>query len=209
MTGAAGAPPGHVLDSGPLLCLGGAPRLLQHYKARWAANTAWVEAVRDEMVRHARRDDGVGDAARRYQGTGSRWLGEPAAFSPGDVAVKGVLAEVRRLAAAGGRDGARHAGGKADLGEAQSIVHAGRERMVFLSSDDIARRVSRRCRVRAGTIVDLARVVVADDRSQAKPLSGELLALKRQGIDIGDRVNGHLDLHPSSVDRRMNPQQKP
>lgn len=199
------APEGNVLDTGPLLCLGGAPVLLRHYRRRWAATTAWVEAVRGELLAHARRSGGVGDAARRYNGTGSRWLPAPAPFGDDDADVKRVLEAVRRLAADKPGGNTRQRGGTADLGEAQSIVHAGRQGMVFLSCDDNAREVSRRCRVLSRTVVDLARDLVAEDRSQAKPLSGEFHVLMRNGIDIGEVVKGPLDLHPPSLARRSNP----
>lgn len=62
--------------------------------------------------------------------------------------------------------------------------------------DDTALLAASQCKVRAGTIVDVARRVVAQDRSQAKSLAAALVSLPPQGIQIGATVRSQLDLHP-------------
>lgn len=180
---------GVVADTGPLLCLAGAVALMRMYRARWGASTEWVEAVRDELKTQTRRKDGVGGAARRYEGRGAAWLPAPVAFAHDDPEVNEILAQVRAQAS-------KKRSGTADLGEAQSLAHAARGRKVFLTHDEGARQVARGRRVRSATLVDLARIAVEDNRSEAKPLASAFAALRQQGLDAGPYVRSALDLHP-------------
>lgn len=188
----------YVADTGPLLCIGGSKGLREAFVYRSHGKTHWVEAVRDELVKHSRGTDAVARAARIYNGTHARWLTVLVLFGAGDESdLMPIKARLKQLdeAKAARRGGQPSSHPKAHLGEAQSILHAIREQHILLAHDNDARTVARENRVRSATLVDLARRLVSEGKS-ARVLANEFLTLQRDGIDTGEHITGQLDLAP-------------
>lgn len=197
----------YVLDTGPLLCLGAGKPFMTAFLQRCYGRTHWVGAVRDELARQARGSGPLQRAASRYSGRGASWLPSPVDLSGPESAaeVAGVLAEVQRCSSVAPQN--RKRGMNPDLGEAQSIVHAERTANVLMSHDNAALRVARARRVRAVTLVDLARRLVAEGSHKPAPLVAEFQKLRQTGLDIGGVVNGVLDLAPTGArPHRLHPQ---
>jgi hypothetical protein len=196
-------PPGVVVDTGPLLCLGWATELRGHLR-RCSTHGEWVSAVQAELARHISRPGPRGElavAARRHN---AAWLGTPRGFQPEDPDVAAVLATMHQLAgqkSASGRQ-EKSAGPREHLGEAESIVHARQQGLTVLTHDRDAGKVARSYSVPELTIVDVARGFVADGSAAPQHLFDELRRLMRAGIDVGEHLNGVLDLAPGSRRRR-------
>lgn len=194
----------YVADTGPLLCIGGSSSLRSIFVDRSHGKTHWVEAVRDELIRHSRGRDPLARAANIYNGRGASWLTAVVQFSNQDDQdlnpIKDRLKQLaEQKAARKGRAASSHP--KANLGEAQSILHSHRNRHTLLAHDDDARRVARENQVPAATLVDLARQLVAEGTS-AKELATAFLSLQRDDIDTGEHIGGQLDLRPRPRPRR-------
>lgn len=188
----------YVADTGPLLCLGGAKELRAIFVRRAHGKTHWVRAVCDELLRHSRGSAPLARVAKIYSGRSVGWLTQVVEFTVEDEDdLRPIKERLNQLAEQKafrkGRVPSAHP--KANLGEAQSILHACRNSHILLAHDDDARRVARENRVPAATLVDLARHLVAEGAS-ARKLATEFMSLRRDGIDTGEFVNGPLDLAP-------------
>lgn len=194
----------YVTDSGPLLCLGAFPLLLRIMKARAHGKTHWVRAVREEISRQAAETTSArGAAARTYDGRGAAWLTPIVEFGPSDEAdLAPVKDRLAMLAATKAAKNAKRYGKPAqekhplaDLGEAQSIVHAKRSGHTLLCHDMAANTVAREQGIPSATVVDLAQQLVAEGQ-RPRQLADGLMLLQRMGIDTGRDVSGPLDLVP-------------
>ncbi len=190
----------YVLDTGPMLCLGGFPMMLRLVKHRSHGKAHWVEAVRAEVVRHGLKAGPLGAAARTFQGNGANWLTPPAVFSDADNTdldpVRARLEVLAREKAESRRsDSIARRDSRADLGEAQSILHAKRNGHTVLTNDDGANIVAGENNLSVATIVDLARQLVAE-RNSARELARGLMKLQADGIDTGEHIAGPLALIP-------------
>jgi hypothetical protein len=197
----------YVTDTGPLLCLGGSKVLRDIFKARCHGKAHWVQAVRDELAHKARGYGAVAKAAEIYGGRSATWLTATIVFAPADQSeLQPIWQRLQDLekekATRQGRAPREDPG--ANLGEAQSILHARRQGHTLLAHDGDARRVAREHSVPNATIVDLAQQLVAEG-NKARPLANELLGLQASGIDTGRHITGPLDLRPSQLQRRPNP----
>ncbi len=194
----------YVTDTGPLLCLGASKELRDIYRARCYGKTHWVEAVKAELFHHSRGNGPRARAAEMYNGRGVAWLSAVIAFSAAD---DNDLAPIRNRLTTLGVAKANRQGRtpptdpRANLGEAQSILHAHRHQHTLLAHDDDARIVAKQNSVPAATLVDLARRLVSEGIS-AKQLANMFLTLQRDGIDAGEYITGPLDLVPRG---RSNP----
>lgn len=180
-----------VFDSGPVLCLGGAPHLRAAVIEAWHGHACWVQAVYDEVVRLARGTDHLAVAAKAMTGTRNRWLGKPVTFGPADQAdLEVVRGQVRQLDR--GNPGPDH-----HAGEVQSIVHARRNAHGFATNDGPAGRVAKGHRVPPLTAIDLARAVVDVRSGDPVRLYRDLETLENRGIRTGRPwIQGPLDLRP-------------
>jgi len=208
-----GAEANYVADTGPLLCIGGSKQIRDIIQSRCYRKTHWVDAVRSELLRQSKGSDARARAAQMYNGKGAFWLTETVTFTALDEAdVERIRNRLKVLGDAKaqrkGRRPSTHP--QANLGEAQSILHARRHKHTLLAHDDDARIVAREHGVPAATIVDLARRLVSEGFS-AKKLANEFLTLQRDGIDTGEHITGQLDLRPrrqpTSVPRPRPPTQ--
>lgn len=96
------APQPLVIDSGPMLCMGGAQELRSAVIAAWYGRACWVQAVRTELVRLANGHDFVAKAAQAVTGTKNQWLGTPVSFGTADepelVSVRARVVALDRIA---------------------------------------------------------------------------------------------------------------
>ncbi|MBY8851998.1 hypothetical protein K7G98_28450, partial [Saccharothrix sp. MB29] len=84
---------------------------------------------------------------------------------------------------------------KANLGEAQTIVHAKRRRYYVLTNDRDALKVSGEEGVGVMTTVTFAKGMVGAG-ARVDVLARELLDIQARNIDLGGRMRGQLDLVP-------------
>jgi hypothetical protein len=74
-------------------------------------------------------------------------------------------------------------------------LHARRNQHTFLAHDDDARAVANEHSIPAGTLVDLARRLVAEG-AHPRQLADGFMTLQRDGIDTGEHITGPLALVP-------------
>ncbi|MET8040168.1 hypothetical protein ABZU25_04780 [Micromonospora sp. NPDC005215] len=188
----------YVADTGPLLCLGYSKQLRDHVKRRWGRKTHWVDAVRQELALHAKKYDAKGRAAQYFGGTAARWLVDAPPVDDADIPkLNALLARLKALELEKSAITGRRVktGSKANLGEAESILFACQQGHTLLAHDNDAKKVAREVGVPAGTVVDLARWLVAQGANVAE-LGQSLLDLQATDIDSGERISGVLDLVP-------------
>lgn len=194
----------HLLDSGPLLCLGGSPLIADLYDEHFGAGGAVVAVVADEVERIAKERVAPGDPRRiaarqragaaatsRYQRTMLRSTIAIPSPEPGEIADILQALEDRAMRKRPGRtrrDG-EHAG------EAYSIYEAETSGRRFVANDDGARHVAGLRVVSHESFVGIAHRLTKCQRGvKPKQLVRELQRLAQSGIDTGDVVQSILDI---------------
>lgn len=191
----------HLLDTGPLLCFGASPELAAQYERHFLADASVPNAVHSELARHAQRPNAPGDplrrasvtaaakrALRRYHPLLQRALPAPA---PNDRVLTAAMSRLRELAIRRGKT----VGRLSNVGEAECITHAAALHAVVVTNDIDAAKVAAIAHLRAETVVDLTRRIVAA-KVAPKPLFNELIRVAQSGIDVGDRPRSYIDLVP-------------
>lgn len=184
-----------VLDTGPLLCLGGSVFLLGEYRRRFEEKSAWVGAVCDEVKNTAEfNSDDWATAARAFRSSSKDWLSKPHRFVAAD---SGELDEVRakldQMAEAKAKRQRRVHVPKPHAGETESIVYARRHTLRFITNDMDALALATQQQIPSVTMVGMAKHLVKDGVNIAK-LTSELQSLTRRRIGIGGTVRSYLDL---------------
>ncbi|MCC7128507.1 MAG: hypothetical protein IT192_06810 [Microbacteriaceae bacterium] len=194
----------HLLDTGPVLCLGGSPAIAELYDAEFGSDGKVVKVVADEVRGWAvvRVEPGDPDrisgvqragaaAVRRYA---SSLLANVVAMPDSNQSgVDVILDELRAYARRKRPDRAIRDGEHG--GEAYSIYEAERITARFISNDDGARLVSSCHSVSHESFVDLARRLSKCQRGlNPGQVVKELQTLMKDGVDTGDVVNSVLDL---------------
>ncbi|MEV0425357.1 hypothetical protein [Micromonospora sp. NPDC050495] len=155
--------------------------------------------MRQELAKHAKGRDAKGQAAKYFDGPDCGWLIMAPPVQPQEIRVLEALLErlkelelekAQRL----GRRAKSHP--KANLGEAESILHAIRHGHAFLAHDNTAKRVAWDAGLQAGTIVDVVKWMVSRG-ANAYQLAEELKELQAVKIDTGLWINSVLDLTPA------------
>lgn len=187
-----------VLDTGPLLCLGGAKSLRGALIRTHPHQTYWVSAVRKELERLARGSDWRSKYAAAVTGRHSGWLGSCIQVDPQNRAELERLHRILRDSAVAkeatrGRSYSSHPA--ANLGEAESILHAKLSGRHFVANDNDALKIARVNNVTSLNLTMLAKYLVARG-GRASEIAGELMTLQRSKIDTGAIIRGPLDLSP-------------
>lgn len=194
----------HLLDSGPVLCLGGSALLADLYDAHLGADGAVVAKVADEVSGWASAHVAPGDPRRiggvKRAGVGAVNRYRDSLFAtaiPIATPEPTAISEIRQDLGdfAGRRDSARKARPDEHAGETYSIHEASVRSLAFVSNDDGARHVAGTRTVRHESFTDVARRL-STQQAEVKPrlILKELQRLVREGVDIGDVVNSVLDL---------------
>lgn len=193
----------HILDAGPVFCLGGSEYLADLYDRFFLADSQIVDAVANEVFYRGGQQEIAGNKDRKNE---LRRAAARAAVRYRDLLESSVerpdpvpqaLTDLERVfkvrALAKGRVGFQH--DLAHRGESESIHHAMRGTSMFLSCDQDAREVAEMNGIVVGSFVEIVRRIRRSDRSiKHKRLGNELFALGRKSIDIGEHFQGELDL---------------
>ncbi|MFD6635779.1 hypothetical protein ACFWDN_08150 [Micromonospora chalcea] len=153
--------------------------------------------MKEELARHAKGRDAKGRAAQYYDGLAARWLISARAVDSADrPRVDALLGRLQQLEQEKAPRGFRpRTDQRANLGEAESILHAWQQGYVLLAHDLDAKRVAREVGVPATTVVDLAKWLIANG-ANVHELGSSLLDLQAADIDTGRWINGVMDLVP-------------
>lgn len=194
----------HLLDSGPLLCLGGSSIIADLYDFHFAADGGVVAVVVDEVRRIATERVPPGDprriAPRQRAGSAavSRYghslftaaIATPS-IDPDEIA---DILQALEYHATRKRPGRTMSPGE-HAGETYSIYEAEVRSLRFVANDDGARHVAGLRSVAHESFVDLAvRLAKCQQEVKPKQLVRELQRLAHAGIDTGDVVHSVLDL---------------
>lgn len=190
----------HLLDTGPVLCLGGSEVMAELYDAHFADEGTVVAVVADEVRGWSsayvapgdpRRIGGVKRAVARYGNTLlSAGLPTPVP-EPADIPVIRQDLEDHAYRKRPGRTPSANE----HAGETYSIHEAMVRSLRFVSNDDGARHVAGLRSVAHESFVDVARRLVSCQKEvNARQILRELQRLVRENLDIGDVVNSVLDL---------------
>jgi hypothetical protein len=194
----------HLLDSGPLLCLGGSPLIADLYDAHFGASGGVVAVVAEEVRRLAKERVAPGDPRRigprqkagtaavgRYQRTLFASVIEPPSPEPEEIA---DILQALEDHATRKRPGRQPRAGE-HAGETYSIYEAETRVLRFVANDDGARHVAGIRKVKHESFVGVAhRLAKCQQDVKPKQLVKELQRLSRAGIDTGDVVHSVLDL---------------
>ena len=195
----------HLLDTGPVLCLGGSSVMADLYDSHFGADGRVVAVVADEVRGWAGVHVAPGDphrigGVRRAGGAAVKRYGHGllAAAIPSPSPEPPEIAIVRQALedhANGKRPGRTPRAGK-HAGETYSIYEAERQSIRFVSNDGGARHVAGARGVAHESFADIARRLSKCQQDlKPKRIVKELQRLSKDGVDIGDVVNSELDLH--------------
>lgn len=203
----------HVLDTGPLLCLGNSDRLREWYDDFLLAEGRVVAAVHDELKRQSSLHHtqwGVGrieertvlkDTAKRVLRHYSQTLFCYPALIPNPSDNMKLLSQIQAELQRDSESKVRRSGERAipsNNGEAFSI-HAIltiiKGSVYFVSNDAGARRIAEKHGIQVYTFVDLFRFICAQSRDsrQRKRVLKELQSCSRH-FDIGEAIYNQSDL---------------
>jgi hypothetical protein len=199
-----GAIGSHLLDAGPMLCLGGSSVMADLYDAHFAADGAIVAVVEDEVRGWASAYVAPGDPRRiggvKRAGTAAvaRYASTlfTAAIPTPDPEPTAVLALRQDLEEHANRKRpGRESRPNEHAGEAYSIHEAAQRGVLFVSNDDGARQVAHMRSVAHESFVDvMRRLVKLQQEVNRKQILKEMQRLVLNGVDVGDVVNSVLDL---------------
>lgn len=192
----------HLLDTGPMLCLGGSTVLADLYEKSHLIDGAIVAAVRDELRRHAADERPHKRVQRRSASFANKRFypllrDAVAPPTPTPTLMNALATEMhdREKAKEEQHDRVYHHNALKHLGEVESIYAASQAGSTFVTSDIPAGAAARSRGVAVDTFVDLAvHLLRAQRLVKAKKVASELQGLQRSGLDIGGTVNGQLDL---------------
>ena len=191
----------HVLDTGPLLCLGMSQKLRNWYYHSLQAKGRVVGAVREELRRHARSSAGLCVPAKKVLDCYGESLLSDGSIADISNIDQQLLNEIRSSlhrdsVKRASKYGSSHVPG--NEGEAYSIYVilkclSGSE--YFVSNDNGALREASRRHVERCTFVDLYRYVCMIDRSiNRNEVFNALQICSKAGVDIGEYVTNVIDL---------------
>lgn len=194
----------HLLDTGPVLCLGGSQVMAELYDAHFASEGSVVAVVADEVRCWSSAYVAPGDPQRIG---GVKRAGASAVGRYGNTLLSAVVPrpepEPAAIAAirqnlenhANRKRPGRIPRAKEHAGETYSIYEARSRSIRFVSNDDGARAVAIARAVAHESFTDLARRLTKCQQDvKPKQILKELQRLVRYGVDIGDVVNSVLDL---------------
>lgn len=194
----------HLLDSGPLLCLGGSPLIADLYDEHFGADGAVVEVVAEEVVRISKQRVAPGDprriAPRQRAGAAAVSRYQRSMFGSAISSPSPEPREIAEILQALERHAARKRPGKAPrdgehVGETYSIYEAESSGRRFVANDDGARHVAGLRNVGHESFVGITHRLTKCQRDvKPKQLLRELQRLAQSGIDTGDVVQSILDL---------------
>lgn len=194
----------HVLDAGPVLCLGGSTVIADLYDAHLASDGVVVEMVADEVRGWSSAYVAPGDPRRiggvKRAGVGavSRYRNSLlSAVIPTPMPEPAAIAAIRQDLEdhANRKRPGRTARANEHAGETYSIHAASSRSARFISNDDGARAVASVRVLAHESFTDMARRLTKCQQDvKPKQILRELQGLVRDGIDIGDVVNSVLDL---------------
>lgn len=194
----------HLLDSGPLLCLGGSPVIADLYDEHFGAGGGVVAVVVDEVRRIAGERVTPGDprrvAPRQRAGSAAVSRYQRSLFSTAIATPSPEPAEVADILQALEDHANRKRPGRTPragehAGETYSIYEAEARSFRFVANDDGARHVAGILAVAHESFVDVTRRLTKCQQDvKPKQLVKELQRLAQGGIDTGDVVQSVLDL---------------
>lgn len=192
----------HVIDTGPLLCLGESIPLADLYDLLLLKDAAVVTAVRDELSRLAGNEDPRRKTERRASSSvRKRFQALLSAAIPPPAPEPDSMRELESEMQARDREKEERKGREYHVvpgkhrGEVESIHVATMQSRSFVSSDMPAGLAARGRGVAVDTFVDLAvRLMRGQQEVKTRAIARELQRLVRVGLDIGGTVNGQLDL---------------
>ena len=194
----------HLLDSGPLLCLGGSPMIADLYDEHLGAGGGVVAVVAEEVRRIAGERVAPGDprrtAPRQRAGSAAVHRYRHTLFSTVIATPSPEPAEIAEILQALEDHANRKRPGRTPRagehsGETYSIYEAGARSLRFVANDDGARHVAGLRAIAHESFVDLtARLTRCQQDVKPKRLLKELQRLAQAGIDTGDVVHSVLDL---------------
>lgn len=194
----------HLLDAGPVLCLGASTVMADLYDAHLIADGLVVATVADEVRGWASVYVAPGDPHRKKEvkragaaavGRYTRTLLATALPTPEPqpAAVAAIRRELERHAER--KRPGRMARAGEHGGETYSIYEAGLRSICFITNDGGARHVAGMWSVTHQSFVDLMRRLVKSHQDvNRRQIVKEMQRLGRNGIDVGDVVNSVLDL---------------
>lgn len=198
----------HLLDTGPVLCLGGSEVMAELYDVHLAGQGAVVAVVADEVRGWSSAHVAPGDP-HRIGGVKRAGAGAVARYGktllstaiPTPVPEPATISAIRQDLedhAARKRPG-RTVRANEHAGETYSIHEAAVRSLRFVSNDDGARHVAAARFVAHESFADIARRLVSCQQDvKPKQVLRELQRLVREGVDVGDVVNSVLDLRWAS-----------
>lgn len=198
----------HLLDTGPVLCLGGSEVMAELYDVHLAGQGAVVAVVADEIRGWSSAHVAPGDP-HRIGGVKRAGAGAVARYGktllstaiPTPVSEPATISAIRQDLedhAARKRPG-RTVRANEHAGETYSIHEAAVRSLRFVSNDDGARHVAAARSVAHESFADIARRLVSCQQDvKPKRVLRELQRLVREGVDVGDIVNSVLDLRWAS-----------
>ena len=194
----------HLLDSGPLLCLGGSPVIADLYDEHFGADGGVVAVVVDEVRRIAGERVAPSDprrlGPRQRAGSAAVSRYKRTLFSTAIASPSTEPAEIADILRALEDHANRKRPGRASragehAGETYSIYEAEARSIRFVANDDGARHVAGIRAVAHESFVDIARrLTKCQQEVKPKQLVKELQRLVHGGIDTGDVVHSVLDL---------------
>ena len=191
----------HVLDTGPLLCLGMSRNLRNWYYNSLLDKGRVVDAVREELRKHARSSARLRVPAKKVLDCyGASLLSDDAITDISNVdqqLLNDICSSLNRDSAKrASKYGSSHV--PSNAGEAYSIYAilkclSGSE--FFVSNDSGALREASKRDVRCCTFVDLFRFVCVIDRSiDRNDVFKQLQICSKAEVDIGEYVTNVIDL---------------